>query len=291
MAVAADRSIEERDRGVRRVILIEGSANAAVLALKLVVGLSTGSLAVLGDAIHSLTDVANNVAAWFVARVSAEPADREHPYGHRKFETLAVFVLATLLSVLALELVLGVIRGGAAEISHEGWALALMLGVLAINVGLASWEAGWARRLDSELLRADARHTFADVLTTAVVIAGWQIAARGHPWLDRACALAVAGLVLFLAFGLFRRAIPVLVDRAAIDSELLVAAARSVPGVRTVRSARSRSTGSGAAIDLVVSVEPSLSTTESHQIADRIERQIRQRFAVDDVSIHIEPDR
>ena len=72
-----------RDRRVKRIILLEGVANLAVLVAKLVVGLTTGSLAVLADAVHSLTDLANNIVAWIVIRVSALPADREHPYGHK----------------------------------------------------------------------------------------------------------------------------------------------------------------------------------------------------------------
>jgi len=84
----------KRDQQVRHVILIEGSANLIVLLAKIWVGLTTGSLAVLGDAIHSLTDVTNNIIAWIVMHLSCQPPDREHPYGHRKFETIAVFSLA-----------------------------------------------------------------------------------------------------------------------------------------------------------------------------------------------------
>jgi cation diffusion facilitator family transporter len=282
--------VEERDRLVRRVILLEGSANLAVLGVKLVVGFTTGSLAVLGDAIHSLTDVANNGVAWVVMRLSAQPADREHPYGHRKFEVLAVFVLATLLSVLAVELGLGAFRREEQSISHAGWALALMLGVLLVNVALAWWENGWARRLGSDLLRADARHTFADSLTTVVVIAGWQVAARGYPGVDRLCALVVAAFVLYLAWGLFQRAVPVLVDRAAVDPEDLADAVLSVPGVRGVASVRSRSTGAGGAIDMIVRVDPTMGVARAHVIADAVEARVREIFSIDDVSVHIEPD-
>jgi cation diffusion facilitator family transporter len=124
----------------------------AVLALKLVVGVSTGSLAVFGDALHSLSDVANNAVAWFVVRISSQPPDRDHP---RKFETLAVFVLATLLTVLGIELALGALRREAQPTVGDPWTLPLMLGVLAINVALASWEGAWARRLSSDILGAD----------------------------------------------------------------------------------------------------------------------------------------
>ena len=168
-----------RDRQVQRLILLEGAANLVVLIAKVIVGISTGSLAVLGDAVHSLTDVTNNIVAWGVIRLSNQPADREHPYGHRKFETLAVFGLATLLAVLAIELASHAIRRDKSEVGQDAWALGVMLGVLAVNVVIASWQRYWARRLRSDILLADANHTFADVLTTVVVIIGWQLSARG----------------------------------------------------------------------------------------------------------------
>ena len=281
----------ERDRQVRRVIIIEGLANVAVLVLKLAVGISTGSLAVLGDALHSLSDVANNAVAWFVVRISAQPPDRDHPYGHRKFETLAVFVLATLLTVLGIELALGAMRREAQPTAGDPWTLPLMLGVLVINVGLASWEGAWARRLRSDILGADARHTFADVLTTIVVIVGWQLSARGYPWLDTVCALAVAALVLMLAFGLFRRAVPVLVDSIAVEPEAVADIARDVAGVRRVKTVRSRSTGSSTAIDMVVTVDSGITTAEAHAITDAIEEALRVHLSVEDATIHVEPDR
>ncbi|UCH28973.1 MAG: cation transporter [Myxococcales bacterium] len=279
-----------RDRQVRRVIIVEGLANAAVLLLKLAVGVSTGSLAVLGDAIHSLGDVANNAVAWFIVRVSAQPPDRHHPYGHRKFETLAVFVLATLLTVLGVELGLGALRRETQPTVGDPWALPVMLSVLLVNVGLASWEGAWARRLRSDILGADARHTFADVLTTVVVIVGWQVSTRGYPWMDTVCALAVALFVLALAFGLFRRAIPILVDRIAIEPEAITEAAQAVPGVRRVKTVRSRSIGGSIAIDMVVTVDAGINTAEAHAIADGIEKNLETAFAIEDVTIHVEPE-
>jgi len=279
----------KRDRQVQRIILIEGAANFLVLIGKLIVGISTGSLAVLGDAVHSLTDVINNVIAWGVIKLSSQPADREHPYGHRKFETLAVFGLATLLAVLAVELALHAIRRDKAEVGEDAWALGVMLGVLAANIVIASWQRYWARRLQSEILLADANHTFADVLTTVVVIGGWQLSARGYPWLDSVCALAVSALVMYLAYGLFRRALPALVDQFAVEPETLARIVEAVAGVRKVTRMRSRWIGSHPAIDMVISVDPNLSTTGAHEIADTIERLLEERFQARDISIHIEP--
>lgn len=279
-----------RDRLVRRIILVEGFANLVVLLGKVIVGLSTGSLAVLGDAVHSLTDVANNAVAWVVVKLSSRPPDREHPYGHRKFETLAVFGLATVLVILAFELALHAVRREEADVVQDSWGFGIMLGVLGVNITVATWQRYWARRLHSDILLADANHTFADVLTTIVVIGGWQLSTMGYPWLDSLCALGVAALVMYLAYGLFKRAFPVLVDQFAVEPELLVAIARSVPGVRKVLRVRSRWIGSTSAVDMVVAVDPDLPTTEAHAIADTLEKLLEERYHVGDISIHIEPD-
>lgn len=279
----------QRDKNVQRIILIEGSANFLVLLAKLGVGISTGSLAILGDAIHSLTDIVNNIVAWSVVRLSSLPPDREHPYGHRKFETLAVFFLASLLAVLAFELALHAIQKEDTAVVTSTWELGIMLAVLAVNISLTTWQRMWARRLQSDILMADASHTFADVLTTIVVILGWQLSAMGYLWLDRACALAVAGLIFYLAYSLFKKAKPVLVDEFALDPELLSHTIANVNGVLQVNRVRSRWIGSDMAVDVVISVDPHLSTDESHKIATQIESLIEDEFGVLDVSIHVEP--
>ena len=279
----------DRDRKVQRLIIIEGCANILVLVVKLFVGLSTNSLAILADCIHSLTDVANNIVAWIVLRLSAMPADREHPYGHRKFETLAVFGLATLLAVMAIEIAKSAFTKETTEIVSGTWELVLMIGVLVVNIVLATWQRYWARRLKSGIMLADAAHTFADVLTTVVVIIGWQLSSMGFLILDRLCALGVAGLVFYLAYQLYKSAFPVLVDEYAIDPEDIKDAIMTVQGVKATGRIRSRWIGSDIAIDIVISVDADLTTEESHKIADKVEILIEEQFNVGDAFIHVEP--
>ena len=281
--------ITQRYKEVQRIILIEGSVNLLVLIAKVIVGFTTGSLAIIGDAIHSLTDVVNNIIAWIVIRLSSLPPDREHPYGHRKFETLAVFFLASLLTVLSFELALRAINKDDPEIVSSSWGIGVMLAVLLVNISLATWQRMWARRLRSDILLADASHTFADVLTTIVVIAGWQLSAMGYLWLDRACALGVSALVFYLAYRLFKRALPILIDQFALDPELLSSVVRGVNGVRQVNRVRSRWIGEDKSIDLIISVDAELSTNDSHDIATTVELLIEKKFGVSDISIHVEP--
>jgi len=279
----------QKDKNVRRVILVEGSINSVVLAAKLAVGLSTGSLAIIGDAIHSLTDVINNAIAWLVVKLSSSPADREHPYGHRKFESLAVFFLASLLVVLAFELAVHAITKNDEAIDNSAWGLGIMFAVLLVNISLAVWERRWARKLNSDILLADASHTFADILTTVVVIIGWQLSAMGYPLLDRLCALGVSCLILYLSYDLFRRILPILVDEYALDPESLSEAVNNIQGVAKVNRVRSRWIGNEKSVDLVIAVEPQLSIVEAHDIANNVESYIEKQYGATDISIHIEP--
>lgn len=278
-----------RDRQILRIILIEGAANLLVVCAKTVIGLSTGSIAILGDALHSLTDASNNLVAWFVVRFSHLPADREHPYGHRKFETLAVFILASILVALSFQLLLNAINKQPASITSSTLELVVMIGVLIVNISVSTWEAYWAKRLKSDILMADASHTFADIMVTLSVIIGWQLSAQGYVWADRLCALGVSGFVMYLAYTLFRRAIPVLTDRYAVEASRVAARIKQIDGVLDAYNIRSRWMGDSSAIDLVIAVDAQLSTEQAHRIADRAEAVLHNEFDIGDVSIHVEP--
>jgi len=283
------KNTKQRDKDVRRIILIEGSVNLLVLIAKTIVGFSTGSLAILSDAIHSLTDVINNMIAWMVVRLSSTPPDRKHPYGHRKFETLAVFFLASLLVLLSFELALQAITKEDTEIVSSAWGMGVMLAILAINITVSIWQRMWAHRLESDILLADASHTFSDVLTTIVVIVGWQLSTMGYKWLDRACALGVSVLVLYLAYMLFKKSLPILVDEYSIEPDLISRSVESISGVRQIRRIRSRWIGTDKSVDLIISVDPHLSTHDSHKITSEIEQRIDEEFGISDISIHVEP--
>ncbi len=274
---------------VVRVLIFEGLANVVVFAVKVFVGWSSGSTAILSESLHSLTDLLNNGVAITAVRISATPPDSDHPYGHRKFEQLAVFGLATLLSVAGIQIAVHAFTNSTDPIESTPWQLFLMVAVLLVNVSVAVWENTMARRLDSDVLRADAGHTWSDVLTTIAVIAGWQLATYGPRWVDSALAVVVAVLVFILAFGLFRRAIPVLVDRAAADAGDVIRTVGSLPDVREVRRVRSRRSGSGIAADVIIAVDGALSTERSHEIANAVEHTLASRLGIEDVTVHIEP--
>ncbi|QQR91386.1 MAG: cation transporter [Myxococcales bacterium] len=284
-----ERPVYDRDKVVRRVLILEGGANVLVLLMKIGVAVMTGSLAVASDALHSVSDIANNVVALIITTYSSRPPDREHPYGHRKFETVAVFFLGAMLSVLALEIIMRVFREGPNQAVQSKYGLGVMLLVLAINIGVAWWQSRWAKRVRSDLLMADAKHTFSDVFATIAVLVGWQLSSRGYWWLDSLIAVIVAILVLYLAYGLFSRALPALVDKAALDPDSLYRVVGDVEGVQMVKRVRSRWIGHEISVDIVASVDAQLSALEAHEISNRIEQTVEQRFEAKDITVHIEP--
>jgi len=166
-----------------------------------------------------------------------------------------------------------------------------MVLVLVLNLAVSFWERHRAKQLDSDILRADAQHTMVDAITTITVIVGWQLSAMGYVWLDQLCAIGVAGLVLYFAFGLFHQVVPILVDGFAIDPDALHRAVRQVSGVREVRQVRSRWIGDVKAVDLIIAVDNDMTITESHYIAHAVEDMLVARFQVADASIHVEPMR
>lgn len=278
---------------IRRVLSLVLVANLLVAGAKMFIGWRAGSLAVLGDAAHSGFDSLNNVIALLAIRVAATPADDEHPYGHAKFETIGALAVVSFLSITAFQLVSGgmsrLLTGGSV-LRLDTLTFAILGGTLVVNVGVAGVEAWFARRLDSEILKADALHTATDVWITLAVLGGLGLVAAGWEDADAWLAIAVAGLICFSGFRVLRRTVPVLVDRRAIDARRIVRFVGDLKGVRDVRDVRSRGRlGSHAHAELTVVVDELLTVAEGHAIADEVERRLIAERGFAAVVVHVEP--
>ncbi|MDC8831092.1 cation diffusion facilitator family transporter [Alteromonas gilva] len=286
--------MNERRNKITRVLLIEGAVNLALCITKLAVGTATQSAVILADALHSLTDLLNNVVAVVALRISHKPADNSHRYGHQKFEYLAIFMLSVLLVVVAIELVLYAIEnhGNVVEQSRSG--LIILVIAIAVNVVLSRWEAKQAQLLHSHLLAADAKHTLSDVLTSMAVLIGWQLATMGYYWLDTLFCFVVAAVVIRLAWQLFQQALPVLVDadktREIFSPDQLSNIVKEFSDIHRVTSIRSRAMGEAIIADLTIVVNPLLSVTAAHSLSHAFESRLKETFNLYDVMIHIEPE-
>jgi cation diffusion facilitator family transporter len=277
---------------VRRVLGGILAANIAVVIVKFAVGLETNSLAVFGDALQSSVDAVNNLFALFVVRVASKEPDEDHPYGHAKFETLGALLIALLLALSIFELVRGAIARlvmGAPPLNVSSMALALLVFTLAVNVGVVWFETRAGRRLNSDLLLADALHTRTDVFITLGVLTGLALARAGMAWADPVLALMVAVLVGRAGYQILRRSIPSLVDERAFDQATIRREAEGVRGVVSAYGIRSRRAGDHQFAELTISVDGRADVASAHRIADQVEDRLRDNLRLDEVTVHVEP--
>jgi cation diffusion facilitator family transporter len=283
-------------RGVRRVLWLTLGLNLAVCALKAGVGAWTGSLAIMADAVHSLTDSLNNVMGLVVMRWSTPPPDREHPYGHLKFEAVGALGIAAMLGIACFEVVkpavMRLFEQDSAAVQMNPTALVLLVVVLAVNVFVAVYEHRAGQRLHSKLLLADAAQTFGDIWITLGVIAGsLGVWLTGWWWLDVVLAIPVALAVLWSGWAVVRGNLPWLVDASAIAPDEIQQLAMSVPGVIDCHAVHSR-----GLVGRQVFVEMHLITgvrdvESSHRITEEIERLLRAKYGPVEATIHVEPER
>jgi len=291
MAVARATG-RDRTASIQRVFLGLLGANLAVVGAKLAIGIATGSLSVIGDAVHSSVDAFNNVAFTILMRYAGAAPDEKHPYGHGKFEVLGALAIVVFLLVASVELIksaVGRLAAGAPPPHITALSLWLLAGTLVVNVWVAWYEARKGHQLSSDLLLADAAHTRVDVLITSGVILG-AIASRAHvPHVDPVVALAVVVMIVRVAWQILKRGVPVLVDQAAHQPEVVRRSAEGVDGVRSVYDIRSRLAAGVAFAELTIGVSKRLPVEEAHAISDAVEQRLKEELRLDRVVVHIEP--
>jgi cation diffusion facilitator family transporter len=281
-----------RSAAIRRVFLGLLAANLAVVGAKVAIGLTTGSLAVLGDAVHSSVDAVNNVLFMALMRVAGRAPDEDHPYGHTKFEVLGAIGIVIFLSVACFELLKSAIAGlvhRAPPPTFTDLDLALIASTLAVNVWVAWYEARKGRELGSDLLLADAAHTRADVFITLGVLGGAALSRNGVPYVDPVVAIIVTVLIARIGWEIVQRALPTLVDQVARAPEAIRRSAESVDGVRSAYAIRSRSASGVVFAELTIGVPGVLAVDRAHSIADAVELQLKRDLRLDEVVVHIEP--
>jgi cation diffusion facilitator family transporter len=245
------------------------------------------------DGFHSLLDGFANVVGIVGIAVAARPPDREHHFGHGRYETLASMAIGALMAVGVLEIVQSAVgRWQAGETPQvTRLSFGVMLGTMAINAGVTVWERRAARRLRSDLLEADARHTGSDVLVSAAVILGLIGERIGLQGADAAVSLVVAGMVAWTAWGILREASLVLTDAATnVEPRALLAAIVTAPGAITAHNLRVRSSGGRDWVEVHVTVDPDLTIKQAHEVATGVESAIRKEVGPETQAIvHVEP--
>jgi cation diffusion facilitator family transporter len=278
---------------VRATLLFILVLNACVAMTKVVIGLRTGALSVLGAALESGLDMLNNVIGMVLTGVAARAPDEDHPYGHDKFETLGALGVVGFLSISCFEL----LKGGVAALISERLPrvpnvleITVLTLTALVNVFVVWYERRRGRELNSPFLLADAEHTRSDIYVTVLAISSLVLTRFGYGAADAPLAIIVALLIAWSGAKILRQSIPVLVDARAIDAEELRRNVRAIPGVRDVRGVRSRFTSSGILFaELTIGVAGAVSVEDAHAIADAVETKIAELLGAAEVTVHVEP--
>lgn len=288
------RGGQSRTREINRVLWTVLICNLVIAAGKFAFGQVTHTASIRADGIHSLFDSTGNVIALIGIAMASRPADLGHPYGHSKFETYASVFIGALLLFAAWEVgsdAVDALRFGNARPNVTIYSFVVMLVTLVTNVFLTRLERNAAKRYNSEILAADSKHTLSDAVVTMSVLIGLVLVRRGYPMADAAVSLVVAAAILVTAFSVLKQANSALSDSARIPSSELRRTVLEVEGVRDCHAIRTRGTESEVYLDLHVLVDPLMTVSDAHALADRVEGHVcEQHPAVVDVIVHLEPD-
>jgi len=273
---------------LRRVLVL----NLLVAFAKIALGYFSGAISILSDGFHSLADASSNVVALVGVSAAQRPADENHPYGHRKYETMAsVGILMFMLIVLS-----EVARNAIAHLRAPHLPSVLpvgmitMIATLVVNVLVVRYESRAARRLRSEVLGADARHTQSDVWTTVAVLAALVGVWLGYPIFDPLAGLVVSVFIGYACWQIAREASGILADQVVIAEEEIRSIVESVQGVVGSEKIRTRGTADTVFVDLHLWIDPRTPLGEAHALSHVVKDRLMAHFPqIVDVVIHIEP--
>ena len=294
MAAAArpDVLILDRYHAVNRVLFRVLILNLAVAGAKLVLGYATGAVSVISDGFHSLTDSASNVLGLIGLRASLKPPDDDHPYGHRKYETLAaggIFVFLLLVVVEVTRAALNRLGGGSLP-QVTPLSFGVMIATIVINLLVVRYERSEGRRLSSELLQADALHTTSDVFTSCAVLVSLAAVKLGYPSLDPVGGLIIAGFIARTGWQIARDTSRVLSDRVVLAEDDIRKVVLDSPEVVGCHQIRSRGSADHTFLDLHVWYPPSMPLHEAHRLSHIVKDRLMTTFPqIADAIIHIEP--
>jgi cation diffusion facilitator family transporter len=270
------------------------AASAGLTVAKAIVGLLTGSLAILSEAGHSLIDLSATVLTYFAVRLSGKPADKEHQFGHGKVESVSALVetglLFLLTAIVVWEAAQRLISAQAHAVEATAAAFAVIAGSIVVDFFRARTLQRVARETSSEALEADALHFSSDMWSSVAVLIGLGGVAMGYPWADATAAIIVAVFIAIAGFRLGKRTVGTLTDTAPEGvSDLVSTIARQVPGVVAVERVRVRPAGPTLFVELGVGISRTLPLDRVSAIKDRLTRDVRAELPSAEVTITTEP--
>ncbi|MBC7086504.1 MAG: cation transporter [Methanomethylovorans sp.] len=284
--------MDTRSEKIRNIMILVLFLNLLVSIVKLSYGRITNTLSMQSDGYHSLFDGVSNIIGLIGIHIASKPPDSEHPYGHRKYETIASIFIAVLLIIVGFRILnAAFIRfntGIIPEVTPVSFLI--MIETMTINYIVAKYEHINGIKLKSEVLIADSMHTKSDIYVSLSVIIGLFAIKGGLYVLDPIIAILIAGIIFYAGFSIIRSGTAILCDTSQLNVDEIHDLVCDVEGVLGCHDIRTRGTAENIYIDLHVEVQSTISTFKSHEIADIVENKLKNHFkGVNDVMVHIEP--
>lgn len=277
-----------------KVASISLIAAVVLVSMKLLVGVATGSLGILSEALHSALDFLAALITWVSVKLSDKPADSDHNFGHGKIENFSALLEALLLLATCAWIVyeaLSRLFSGNTHIDVGVWSYVVVIASIAIDSWRSRELMRAAKKYKSQALEADALHFSTDILSSFVVLLGLVCANFGYFFADSVAALGVALIVIWVSLRLSMRAVNSLLDKAPEGlHESVEKIISGVDGVVCLHDLRVRNVGPEYEIDVNVHVDPKLSLVDAHDISERVERAVSQKLGNIIINVHIEPD-
>jgi len=283
---------KDRSAAIRRVLWITLFCNICVSGAKVAYGYYSNSVSMTADGFHSMFDGVSNIVGFIGIYFASNAPDEDHPYGHRKIETIFTIFIGVMMSLTCFEIFKQVYESIKSEpqvrVTTESFLI--MIITLGVNIFVTTYEKRRGKKLNSEFLIADAQHTKSDIYATTGVIIGLIFMKLGFPRADTIVGAIVGILVARAGIGILREAADVLADRKQVDTQQIKKIVCGIDNVVDCHRVRTRGTNSSIFIDLHITVNPDISVSEGHKIAHIVEERIKGDIkTVVDVVVHIEP--
>ena len=262
-------------------------------ASKIIVGVMTGSLGILSEALHSALDLVAAAITYFSVRVSDKPADDDHHFGHGKIENLSALIETVLLLVTCIWIVYEAthrLTTGNWEIEVTYWSYIVVVSSIIIDVWRSRALMKAAKKFNSQALEADALHFSTDIWSSAVVLLGLICSNFGIYWADSVAALGVAFIVIGVSYSLGKKAIVVLLDQAPVGmKDEIRELAVSISEVKSISQIRIRNAGADYFVDITAQANYDMSFVQAHELSHKIEHAVQAKISRCDVTVHLEP--
>ena len=278
---------------IRKILIIVLILNWTVALAKIIYGLSSRCFSMTTDGFHSLSDGTSNIIGIIGIHLACQPVDKDHPYGHKKYETLFSLGIAAMLFIVSFNL----LKQGWQRLQHpvsfqaDLGSFTVMLITLAVNIYVMRYEYKKGIALKSDILVSDSLHTRADIFTSISVIVSLIVTKLGLPLIDPIVTILISLFIGYAAFEIAKQSSDVLCDTAVfMDDRKVKDIVLKIEGVRACHKIRSRGRVDDIYIDLHVQVNPRMHIDSAHQISYRIEEAIKSAIpGITDVVVHMEP--